>query len=469
MARQETAPLRRGWTTGACAAAAARAAYEALLTGRFPDPVDDHACRAARRRASRWPARARATGARGGVVKDAGDDPDVTHGALIVAAVASRPSRHRRRFPRRRGRRHRHPPGPAAPGRRAGDQPGAARDDPRGDRRCRDAIGRAGDVVVTIAIPGGESLAEQDPNARLGIVGGLSILGTTGIVVPYSCASWIHSIHRGIDVARAAGLDHVAAATGTTSEAAVQRLLRLPEIALIDMGDFVGGTLKYLRAHPVPRADPGRRLRQARQARCRPPRPALEPQPGRRRRARRAAGRARRAAGTLVERRARRHSAGAGAGAGARRPACRWPTGGARGRARSRSRRSRATSRSRSRSFDRDGALLGRVGGPVGSRHDAPASADPRRHRRGGALAAAALARFGDAIDGHDLARRPHPHARRRSPGAVRIGGFGGAAGLAALSAEHAVDRLIDATHPFAAEISRTRAARRRARPACRA
>src|SRR5579884_943168 len=90
-------------------------------------------------------------------------------------------------------------------------------------------------------------------NARLGIVGGLSILGTTGIVVPYSCASWIHAIHRGIDVARAAGLDHIAAATGPTSERAVQRLYRLPEHALIDMGDFVGGTLKYLRRHPVPR------------------------------------------------------------------------------------------------------------------------------------------------------------------------------------------------------------------------
>jgi cobalt-precorrin-5B (C1)-methyltransferase len=90
-------------------------------------------------------------------------------------------------------------------------------------------------------------------NARLGIVGGLSILGTTGIVVPYSCASWVHAIHRGIDVARAAGLDHIAAATGSTSERAVQLLYALPEHALIDMGDFVGGTLKYLRRRPVPR------------------------------------------------------------------------------------------------------------------------------------------------------------------------------------------------------------------------
>ena len=143
------------------------------------------------------------------------------------------------------------------------------------------------DVTVTIAIPGGERLAEKTMNARLGIVGGLSVLGTTGIVVPYSCASWIHAIHRGIDVARAAGLDHIAAATGTTSEKAVQRLYGLPEHALIDMGDFVGGTLKYLRASSGAAADPGRRVRQARQAGRRPSRPAFEPQPRRSRDARR--------------------------------------------------------------------------------------------------------------------------------------------------------------------------------------
>jgi cobalt-precorrin-5B (C1)-methyltransferase len=109
------------------------------------------------------------------------------------------------------------------------------------------------DLDVTLSIPGGERLAGKTLNARLGILGGLSILGTTGIVIPYSCSSWIHAIHRGIDVARAAGLTHLAAATGSTSEAAVQRLFALPETALIDMGDFVGGTLKYLRRHPVER------------------------------------------------------------------------------------------------------------------------------------------------------------------------------------------------------------------------
>jgi cobalt-precorrin-5B (C1)-methyltransferase len=114
-------------------------------------------------------------------------------------------------------------------------------------------VAAAPDAVVTLSIPGGEALAAKTMNGRLGIVGGLSILGTTGIVVPYSCAAWIHSIHRGIDVARAAGARHLAASTGSTSEAAVQRLHGLPDLALIDMGDFVGGTLKYLRRHPVPR------------------------------------------------------------------------------------------------------------------------------------------------------------------------------------------------------------------------
>jgi cobalt-precorrin-5B (C1)-methyltransferase len=108
-------------------------------------------------------------------------------------------------------------------------------------------------ITVTLSIPGGAELAERTSNARLGIVGGLSVLGTTGVVIPYSCASWIHSIHRGVDVARATGQKHIAVATGRTSEAAVRDLYGLPEQALIDMGDFAGGLLKYVRDHPVAR------------------------------------------------------------------------------------------------------------------------------------------------------------------------------------------------------------------------
>src|SRR5580693_7934179 len=254
MARQEASPLRRGWTTGACAAAAARAAYAALLTGEFPDPVT---IRLPRGHKPSFPlALAEMTGgfARAGIVKDAGDDPDVTHGATVVAEVAWADAGAGIGFAAGEG------VGTVTrPGLQLGVGEPAINPAPRAMiREALTELAEANgapppDVTVTIAIPGGERLAEKTMNARLGIVGGLSILGTTGIVVPYSCASWVHSIQRGIDVARAAGLDHIAAATGTTSERAVQRLYALPDHALIDMGDFVGGTLKYLRSHPVAR------------------------------------------------------------------------------------------------------------------------------------------------------------------------------------------------------------------------
>jgi cobalt-precorrin-5B (C1)-methyltransferase len=254
MAQHASSALRRGWTTGACAAAAARAAFTALLAGHFPDPVS---IRLPRGGTASFPLALAEFGedrTRAGVVKDAGDDPDVTHGALVIAETMW-----------------------AAPGSGIGfaagegvgtvTRPGlplavgepAINPAPRA--MMRDTLLAVAaehgtpppDVTVTLAIPGGQRLAEKTMNARLGILGGLSILGTTGIVVPYSCASWIHAIHRGIDVARAAGLKHIAAATGATSERAVQQLYDLPDHALIDMGDFVGGTLKYLRSHPVER------------------------------------------------------------------------------------------------------------------------------------------------------------------------------------------------------------------------
>jgi cobalt-precorrin-5B (C1)-methyltransferase len=246
-------PLRRGWTTGACATAAAKAAYTALLSGRFPDPVEiglPGGGRPAFALAESWLGDDEA-GA--GVVKDAGDDPDVTHGALVRVRVRSSVAGSGVLFRAGIGVGTVTRPGLPIP-------PGEPAINPAPRAMIRVAIaevaaacGGSGDVEVEIGVENGAALALQTLNPRLGIVGGLSILGTTGIVVPYSCAAWIDTIHRGIDVARAVGLQHVAGATGRTSEAAIRALHGLSETALIEMGDFVGAMLKYLRTHPVPR------------------------------------------------------------------------------------------------------------------------------------------------------------------------------------------------------------------------
>ncbi|MEM8854151.1 MAG: cobalt-precorrin-5B (C(1))-methyltransferase [Pseudomonadota bacterium] len=252
MSAEANRPLRSGWTTGACATAAAKSAFIALVTGRFADPVTITLPRGGEAAFALAVERRDAASAMAGIIKDAGDDPDVTHGALVMAEVA---------WAKGGG------VGFAAgegvgtvtrPGLPIGVGEPAINPVPRtmmtqAITEAAAELGTGTDVTITVSVEGGEALAQKTWNPRLGIVGGLSILGTTGIVTPYSCAAWIHSIHRGIDVARAAGLTHVAAATGSTSERVAQETLGLPDHAMLDMGDFAGGVLKYLRAHPVPR------------------------------------------------------------------------------------------------------------------------------------------------------------------------------------------------------------------------
>lgn len=242
--------LRRGWTTGACATAAAKAALSALRGGVFPDPVSITLPK------GETPSFALALEekgdgfARAGIIKDAGDDPDVTHGCLVIATVRLRGSGVTFK---------------AGPGVGTVTKPGlpvavgepAINPVPRAMMAAVVAELDGGDVEIEISVRDGERLALKTWNPRLGIIGGLSILGTTGIVHPFSCAAWIASIHRGIDVARATGLTHVAGCTGSTSEDAVRAHYGLPLEAMLDMGDFAGGVLKYLRDHPVARVTIG--------------------------------------------------------------------------------------------------------------------------------------------------------------------------------------------------------------------
>lgn len=255
MTRKPDTPLRRGWTTGACATAATRAALS-LLWGegkvrrvqitlpRGETPEFDIAHHAS---GEDW--------AEAGVIKDAGDDPDVTHGAMIIARVAR--SEGGVVFRAGEGVGRVTMPGLPIP-------PGDPAINPVPRQMMRETVedmaerlSESPNVEITLSVPGGAALAQKTWNPRLGIKGGLSILGTTGIVRPFSCAAWIASIHRGIDVARETGLIHVAGCTGATSEKVVQGLYDLPDHAMLDMGDFAGGMLKYLARNPVPRLTVG--------------------------------------------------------------------------------------------------------------------------------------------------------------------------------------------------------------------
>ncbi len=258
--------LRPGWTTGACATAAARAAFVALRTGAVLDTVTvrlprGHTPTFALTDLARGVCDGRAW-AMAAVTKDAGDDPDITHGAVVRVVVRERP-------PDGLGVRF-----VAGPGVGTVTLPGLPLPvgepaiNPMPRRMILDNLASAAqelptveaahphgapDLDLEVGIDHGAELALRTLNPRLGIIGGLSVLGTTGVVVPYSCSAWIDSIRRGVDVAVATGQPHVAGCTGSTSERAAAELLGLPPVALLDMGDFVGAVLGQLRRNPVPR------------------------------------------------------------------------------------------------------------------------------------------------------------------------------------------------------------------------
>jgi cobalt-precorrin-5B (C1)-methyltransferase len=245
--------MRTGYTTGACATAAARAALLALLDGQAPTsvtitlPIGEKATFPVHRCEHHADGSITAS-----VIKDAGDDPDVTHGAELCATVSWRETSGIEidggvgvgRVTK---------PGlgleigtpainavPRAMIEQAIQEILAEQDETRGIR-------------VVISVPDGLQRSQKTLNARLGIVGGLSILGTTGIVRPYSTAAYKASISKAVDVAIACGCrEHIVLTTGSRSEKFARRYISLPDEAYIQMGEFTGHALRDCASKSVP-------------------------------------------------------------------------------------------------------------------------------------------------------------------------------------------------------------------------
>ncbi len=241
-----TTGLRAGWTTGTCASAAAKAAAVGLVSGTAPTEVDV-ALPSGRR--VWFPVEAEAVD-RCVVVKDAGDDPDCTDGARITAG-ASWAGAGVHTTDLHAG------PGVGTitkPG--LGLKVGAPAINPVPRRMILAALGEVTDrpLVVTFSVPDGEAMAEKTTNERLGIVGGISILGTTGIVRPFSTAAYRASVVQQIDVAAAQGERTVMLATGSRSERAAMRLHpELDGVCCVEVGDFTGIALRRAVAAGVER------------------------------------------------------------------------------------------------------------------------------------------------------------------------------------------------------------------------
>ena len=242
MATEKT--LRRGWSTGSCATACLLAARTAYIEGDVPARVDVPLPATASKQATFTvlDGGRRDDGGWACVKKDAGDDPDVTDGAIIRVRL--------RHASRGQGVTFVAGKGVGVVSRQGlpllvGEA--AINPVPRLMMlRALAAQRGAGAWRIEVGIDNGERLAEDTWNGRLGIIGGLSVLGTRGIVVPYSCSAWLHAIRQGIDVALAAGHRHLAAATGKTSEHVLRSQYDFETQAVLDMGDLLGGVIKGL-------------------------------------------------------------------------------------------------------------------------------------------------------------------------------------------------------------------------------
>jgi cobalt-precorrin-5B (C1)-methyltransferase len=250
--------MRTGFTTGTNAAAAARAATLALLTGAWPEDVTVSLPTGETTTMTPLERRLDADAACCCMRKDGGDDPDVTHGALICATV-----------------RHAATPGITIDGGSGvgrvtlpglGLPVGEAAINPVPREQIRANVAAAvlaalpdGAVYlerrgleVIISVPAGEEIARRTLNPRLGIVGGISILGTSGKVYPYSTAAWRASVVQAVQLAAYHSPERVVLATGARSEQYAMRLFpALPELAFVEISVFTGAALRACVAQGV--------------------------------------------------------------------------------------------------------------------------------------------------------------------------------------------------------------------------
>lgn len=245
--------LRTGFTTGACAAGAAKAAARVLVRNTMLSEIETTLPNRDRvtfalKRCERIGAQAITS-----IIKDAGDDPDCTHGAELVVEVELRSEP---------GIEIRGGPGVATVTKAGlGLTVGAPAINPVPRRNITEMVEEElasspyRGAVVTISVPGGEEMAKKTTNARLGLLGGISILGTTGIVKPYSTAAWKASVVQEIDVAKTSGLSDLVLTTGGKSEQYAMALYpHLPEQAFIQVGDFIGVGVRQCARRGVRRA-----------------------------------------------------------------------------------------------------------------------------------------------------------------------------------------------------------------------
>ncbi len=240
----EKTGLRTGWTTGTCASAAAKGAAIELVTGTCPETVQV-ALPGGRR--VRFPVESEGP-ATCVVVKDAGDDPDCTNGARLTAAAEWG----------QKGVTLLAGPGVGTitrPG--LGLAIGVPAINPVPRRMILAAVAEVTDrpLRLTFSVPQGEAMAARTSNARLGIAGGISILGTTGIVRPFSTAAYRASVVQQVDVAAAQGEDAMVLATGSRSEHVALRLFPgVSDVCVVEVGDFTGICLRRVAQRGMHRA-----------------------------------------------------------------------------------------------------------------------------------------------------------------------------------------------------------------------